>query len=126
MLKYYKKLPNPLGFVAKRLVKWETGIMNDYIASIMEQFQKEPEVFAAMLKKPLELLADDFVKNRSKSLAGLGTGILPTGNAMIDIAQVILPMFGAKGRMAAKALPLLPLLQGKKQSNDVGKNPFDR
>jgi hypothetical protein len=127
MLKYYKKLPNPLGFVANRIEKWENHIITGYIASVLENFQKEPQLVAAMLKKPLELVIDDFLAHPPKGLSGFtsGAGIQSSGNALVDIGQAVLPMFGAKGKKLAQGLAFLPLLANKGQSNTTGKNPFD-
>ncbi len=126
MLKYRKKLPNPLGFVADRVKSFANGMIDVKIASMLKVIQEEPQVLAQLLKKPLEILMEDLVKNPPKGLASSAQQLQSTGNALVDVAQVILPMFGAKGRMAAAALPLLPLLKNQKQSDGATKSPFDR
>lgn len=126
MLKYRKKLPNPLGFVADRAKSFANGIINAKIESLLKDVTEHPEILANLMQKPLRLLVDDMIKNPPKGLAGSAAQLQSTGNTLVDIAQVVLPMFGAKGRMAAAALPLLPLLKKEKTGDGGSKSPFDR
>lgn len=106
--------------------------MTRYIGSMIEGMQKDPEspkILAALLDKPIRLVIDDLIQHPPAALQKLQSeagGAVSTGNALVDVAQVVLPMFGKKGKMAAAGLSLLPVLQGKQKSNDSGKNPFDR
>jgi hypothetical protein len=128
MLKYYRKLPNPLGYLAKRIDNHAKRVATDYISSIMENLAKEPQLVAAILQKPVRLLVDDLLKNPPKGIGKIigDTAIESSGNTLVDVGQFILPMFGPNGKKLAAGLRFLPLLQNKGKSNDSGKNPFDR
>jgi hypothetical protein len=127
MLKYRRKLPNPLGFVANRIETWLDGYTTRKMSSLIENFAKEPQLIAAMIKKPLELVIEDFLKNPPGGIGKIiGDGVATSsGDVLVDVGQLVLPMFGAKGKKLAQGLALLPLLRGKTKSNDSGKHPFD-
>jgi hypothetical protein len=131
LAKYHKKLPSPFSIVGKRLESYLNSVLTRYIASMLEEMQEDPEtpkMIAAILDKPVRLIVDDLVQHPPAALSKLQSeagGAVSTGNALVDVAQVVLPMFGKKGKLAAAGLSLLPVLQGKKQSNDSGKHPFD-
>jgi hypothetical protein len=126
MLKYRKKLPNPLGFVSNRVKSFAKGMADDYMSSILKDLQEHPEIASNLLKKPLELLLEDLVKNPPKGLADKVGKMEMTGDLLVDAGQIFLPMFGKKGQMAAQALPLLRHLKGRGEGNSTSKNPFDR
>jgi hypothetical protein len=125
MLKYYRKLPNPLGFISKRLESYGKRVADDYMSSILKDLQEHPEIAANLMKKPLELLLTDLAKNPPKALSDTVGQLESTGNVLLDVGQLILPFFGKKGQMAARALPLLTSLKKGTQSNASGKHPFD-
>jgi hypothetical protein len=97
------------------------------MSSLIENFAKEPQLIAAMIKKPLELVIEDFLKNPPGGIGKIiGDGVATSsGDVLVDVGQLVLPMFGAKGKKLAQGLALLPLLRGKTKSNDSGKHPFD-
>jgi hypothetical protein len=130
--KNFRKLPNPFSIVTKRIENWQSRVQMDFITSIIEGMQKDPEapkILAALLDKPARILMDGLVKNPPGGLGKI-VDMQSTGNLLLDGAQVILPMFGAKGRMIAQGLPLLRNYKGlpgnKQEGNASGKNPFDR
>jgi hypothetical protein len=132
LAKHRKKLPSPFSIIGNRLESYFHGVISDYIATLLEQMKnnvESPKLIAALLDKPIRIVIDDLIQHPPAALSKLQSeagGAISTGNALVDVAQVILPMFGKKGKMAAAGLSLLPVLQGQKKGNDSGKNPFDR
>lgn len=104
----------------------------EFIGSVIEGIQKDPDspkILAALLDKPARILMDGLMKNPPGGLGKI-IDLQPTGDIILDGAQLLLPMFGRKGKMLAQGLPLLRNYKGilgdKKEGNASTKNPFDR